>query len=259
MNPHFQYVLYETRNGVAWITINRPEKLNALTRQAWREIASALDIAEKDPAAAAAAITGAGRAFCAGDDVKELDILTDAQAVKGLCDDILHLFDRIELLEKPVIAAVNGLAYGGGCEIALASDIVIASQEATFAQPEARLGVWPFYAALRLPAAVGKAKAMGMMLTGEPISAAEAERMGIVTKVVPADQLTREVEAMANKIRQLAPLAVALVKKTVNTRLRRVEDREIVTGGISYLALTADAKEGARAFLEKRKPTFRGM
>ncbi|MFQ5762988.1 MAG: enoyl-CoA hydratase/isomerase family protein [Candidatus Bathyarchaeia archaeon] len=259
MKPSFQFILYEVRNSVAWITINRPEKLNALTRQMWRDITAALDLAEKEPAATVAAITGSGRAFCGGDDIKELDILTNAEAVKGLCDDIMDLFDKIELLNKPVIAAVNGLAYGGGCEIALASDIVIAAENTSFAQPEARVGVWPFFAALRLPSAVGKAKAMGMMLTGEPITAVEAERIGLVTKVVASDQLTGEVEAMAAKVSQLAPLGVRLVKRTVNNGLRGLHDRDLVLGSVGYLALTEDAKEGARAFLEKRKPIFRGV
>jgi len=244
--------------GIARIQLHRPEVLNALNLQLMEELVSALESMEKDEAIRCIIITGDRRAFAAGADIDEM---SDVTAVDMLLRDQFATWDRIRHISKPLIAAVSGYALGGGCELAMACDLIIAAETAKFGQPEINIGVMPGAGGTqRLTRAVGKARAMEMVLTGKPISAEEALQAGLINRVVPEELLEDEALKMAREIASKPPVAVRLAKKAV----LKAMDTTLETG-LAYeqmlfylLFATEDQREGMQAFLEKRKPQFRG-
>jgi len=257
----YQTLLFEMRDSVALITINRPDKLNALNDQVLEELGSAAErLATEDPIKGAI-LTGAGRkAFVAGADIGELTkqgpFDGKARALRGQA-----VLRRLETCGKPLLAAVNGYALGGGCELAMACHLRIASENARFGQPEVKLGIAPGYGGTqRLPRLVGKGNALYLILTGEMIDAGEAHRIGLVNKVVPAEQLLAEAEKMLRGILAMGPLAVRLALEAVERGLgMTLEDGLLLEANhFGLLAGTRDMKEGLTAFLEKRAPRFEG-
>jgi enoyl-CoA hydratase len=257
----YRNLTFENRDGVAVVTINRPKALNALDADTMGELDRLADAIAKDAAIKAVIITGAGdKAFVAGADIAYMQPMT---AVEGRTWAKFGqaVFNKIENLPQPVIAAVNGYALGGGCELAMACDIRIASEKAKFGQPEASLGIPPgFGGTQRLARLVGKGHAKELLFTADMIDAAEAYRIGLVNKVVAPEQLMEAAHAMAQKILSRSPLGVQACKTCINEGL----DTDLETG-IAYEAeafglcfATADQKEGMAAFLEKRKANFTG-
>jgi enoyl-CoA hydratase len=252
-----QTILTETRNKIGIITLNRPKALNALNRQLVAEMNAALDAFQADPAIAVIILTGGDKVFAAGADIREMKDKTYEQ-VKA--EDFLGEWDHINTIRKPIIAAVAGYALGGGCEFALACDIILAADTAKFALPEVTLGIIPGGGGTqRLVHAVGKAKAMEMILTGRMMDAAEAERSGLVARVVSSDTLMDEALALADKIAALSQPVIAAAKEAVLTAFNKPladglrHERAI----IHALFALEDQKEGMAAFLDKRKPVFR--
>jgi enoyl-CoA hydratase len=250
-----------TDQAVAIVTLNRPHALNALNRAMLNELDRATAELAADERVRAVVLTGAGdKAFAAGADIKEL---AEHTATEGREFSLAgqRLFDRIENLGKPVIAAINGFALGGGCELAMACTLRIAADTAKLGQPEINLGLIPGYAgSQRLARLVGKGRALEMMLTGAPISAADAERAGLVNHVVPAATLMTEARALADRLARNAPIATRYILDAVNRGLEMsTAEASVLEATLFGLAMaTEDMREGTAAFLEKRKPTFKG-
>jgi enoyl-CoA hydratase/3-hydroxyacyl-CoA dehydrogenase len=248
--------LYQKENTLAWITLNRPKVLNALNRKLWHEIRETLDQAEKDKEIRVAIITGMGRAFCAGDDIKEVVSFKTLEEVKTFFKDFAApTISKVIRFPKPLIAAVNGLAYGGGCELAMLCDIVVASENATFAVPEARIGAIPPVAAAIGAYLVGKLNISMMMLTGEPVTAHEAKLIGLVNKVVPSKDLKVAAEKLAKNTMHAAPSSVKIIKKLLYHQFRGEELEEAMEELINIVQQN-EGKEGHRAFMEKRPPKW---
>lgn len=254
----FQNLLFKKEGNVGILSINNPKSLNALNSTVLKEISTAIDMVEVDEEVNVLVITGEGKAFVAGADIAEMKNLNAEEARKfgKIGSDV---FRKIELMEKPVIAAVNGFALGGGCELAMSCDIRIASERAKFGQPEVSLGITPgFSGTLRLPRLVGIAKAKELIYTGNIISAEEAEKIGLANKVVPQEELMNETLKLANKIASVAQIAVKYSKVAINRGI----ETDIETGmaierdvfGLCFA--TEDQTEGMIAFIEKRKPEF---
>jgi enoyl-CoA hydratase len=253
----YENIIVEIKGAVGLITLNRPDALNALSGPLTRELAEALDDMESDDKIGAIVITGSEKAFAAGADIKEMQ-------PKGYMDVYLEDFvtvdwGRVAQCRKPVIAAVAGYALGGGCELAMMCDFIIAADSAKFGQPEVRLGILPGSGGTqRLTHAVGKAKAMEMCLTGRMMDAEEAERAGLVSRIVPADELLDEALKVAGEIAELSMPAVMMVKESVN----RAFETSLAEGvrferRLFHSAFaTEDKAEGMAAFVEKRKPHF---
>jgi enoyl-CoA hydratase/3-hydroxyacyl-CoA dehydrogenase len=236
--------------------LNRPEVLNALNSKLWREIYENLDRAVKSQKVRAVVITGAGRAFCAGDDIKEVSNLkTPEEAQNFFWNFAAPTITKIVSLPKPVIAAVNGLAYGGGCEIAMLCDLVVASQKATFAVPEALIGAIPPVAAVIGAFIIGRLNASWMMLTGEPISAEEAKRIGLVNEVVPHEELMLAAERMAKATMRAAPSSIKAIKRLANLNFDQEKLKKAVEELINIVQ-TEEGREGHKAFIEKRLPKW---
>ena len=247
-------------DGYAVVTLNRPEALNALNSALFKDLADFLDAVEHDDSVRCLILTGSGeKAFAAGADIKEMADQSYAQMYTGNYFALGH--DRITRFRKPIIAAVNGFALGGGCELAMLCDFIVASDKAKFGQPEINLGVAPgIGGSQRLTRLVGKSKAMDMVLTARMMDAAEAERAGLASRVFPHDTLLDEVRKIAAKIASQSPLAVMANKEMVNAALETT-----LTQGVQFerrlfhsLFAFEDQKEGMAAFVEKRKPVFTG-
>jgi enoyl-CoA hydratase len=251
-------ILTETRGRVGLITLNRPKAMNALNRTLLSELVSALTAFDSDEAVGAMVITGSQRAFAAGADIKEM---AEASAVEMLTSSFVELFDGIRNVRKPVIAAVSGYALGGGCELAMSCDMIVASETAKFGQPEVTIGVIPGAGGTqRLTRAVGKALAMEMVLNNRMLTAAEAAQFGLVNRVVPVERFLEEALALAGEVAGRAPLAVRLGKETVNKafELSLTEGLEAERRAFYMLFATEDQKEGMKAFIEKARPNWKG-
>ena len=254
-------LLLDLTDGIARVTVNRPEKLNALNATVIAELGDAVTRIERDDAIRGVILTGAGpKAFVAGADITELASQgpVDGKARAQLGQSV---FRRLERCGKPVIAAVNGFALGGGCELAMACHLRVASENAKFGQPEVKLGIGPGYGGtVRLPRLVGRGRALELLLTGEMIDAAEAHRIGLVNRVVPADRLIAETEALLRTILANGPLAIRFVIEAVDAGLElSVDDGLLLEANhFGLLSATADMREGTTAFTAKRKPVFTG-
>ncbi len=262
MNVNFENILYEKKNAIAYVTVNRPKVLNALNSAVMGELRVAFQDAKDDTSVRVVLLTGAGeKAFIAGADINELQKLSVVEAkeytLKG--QSVLEL---IENLGKPVIACINGFALGGGCEVAMACTMRLASDNAKLGQPEVKLGVIPGYGGTqRLPRLVGKGMAMQLNLTGEMISAQEAHRIGLVNEVVAAAELLPRAEAIAGKIIANAPLAIRYCMEAVNKGMEMTlaEGLFLEATLFAVTCATEDKKEGTTAFLEKRAANFKGQ
>jgi enoyl-CoA hydratase len=251
-------ILVERRGAVGIVTLNRPQALNALNAALIAELGAAFDELEADPAIGAIVLTGNDKAFAAGADIKEMADKTYMQAYAE--DFITQGWERVAQCRKPVVAAVGGVALGGGCEVAMMCDIVIASETARFGQPEINLGTMPGAGGTqRLPRFIGKAKAMDLCLTGRMMDAAEAERAGLVSRVVAPDKLMAEAIAIAERIGQMSRPIAMMVKEAVNRAFETT-----LAEGVRFerrlfhsTFATEDQKEGMAAFIAKRKPAFK--
>jgi enoyl-CoA hydratase len=257
----YETLMVETRDGVAVVTVNRPDKLNALSDRTMEELDRAFAALAGDAAVRGVILTGAGEtAFVAGADIAELATQTPVEgrerSIRGQ-----RVLDRIENLGKPVVAAVNGFALGGGCELALACHVRVASEGARLGTPEVKLGIMCGYGwTQRLPRLVGKGRALEMLLTGEMVDAQEALRIGLVNRVVPKDKLLAEAEALLRKVLANGPVSLRFTLEAVNDGLEMPLD-EAQRGEATLFGLicsTGDMKEGTKAFLEKRPPKFQG-
>jgi enoyl-CoA hydratase len=253
-------LLYKCEDGIALITMNRPEAMNALNTTTLGELELVLDVAEKDPAVKVVIITGAGKAFIAGADIamnKELTVIEGREvSIRGH-----RIFSKIENLGKPVIAAINGYALGGGCELAMACDIRVASDRAKFGQPEVNLGIIPGWGGTqRLPRLIGKGWAKYYAMTAEMFNAADAYQIGLVVKVVTAEELLPTAKQIANILMSKGPVAVRLVKEAMNNGLKMDLDSALAYEVETYTTSFSceDRIEGMTAFLEKRPPKFLG-
>ena len=253
----YETLIAETEDGVTLVRLNRPEALNALNSQLLAELVAVLDAAAADEAVRCLVLTGSERAFAAGADIKEMSDKSYAEMF------MLNYFsaaaDRIARFRKPMIAAVAGYALGGGCELAMMCDMIVAADTAKFGQPEINLGVLPGAGGTqRLTRAVGKSKAMDMILTARMMDAAEAERANLVSRVFPADQLVAEAIKIAEKIASLSPVAVSMAKQAVNRAFEMTLTEGVRYERALFLSLfgTPDQREGMAAFVEKRKPVF---
>ena len=254
----YENILVETRDAVGLITLNRPKALNALCDALVREMGQALDAFESDDAVGAVVITGSDKAFAAGADIKEMQSRGFVDVF--VADFVTKGWERVTTCRKPIIAAVAGFALGGGCEMAMMCDIIIAAESARFGQPEINLGIIPGAGGTqRLTRVVGKAKAMDMVLTGRMMDAVEAERSGLVTRVVANDKLMDEALKMAAQIAALSRPAVFAAKEAVNRAYETTLAEGIRFERRLFHALfaTADQKEGMGAFAEKRKAAFK--
>jgi enoyl-CoA hydratase len=256
----YNFLTFEVVDRIATITVNRPDKLNALNSATIAELGGAIDEVRMRQDVGGVIVTGAGRAFVAGADISELTGQSTFVA-KGRSRAGQEVFRRFETCPKPVIAAVNGFALGGGCELAMACHVRIASEHAKFGQPEVKLGVLPGYGGTqRLPRLVGKGRALQLLMTGETIDAEEAYRIGLVNRVVHAAELLGAAQMLVKQIMANGPLAVALCIEAVDRGLEMSLDEGLTleANHFGLLASTDDMKEGTGAFLEKRGALFRG-
>ena len=253
----YNSITFEHSDRIALVTINRPDSLNALNQEVMTEVADAFSRIDRNKDIAVSVLTGEGRAFAAGADIKEMQPQTFSDMY---VDDFFGLWDRFAACRKPVIAAVNGFALGGGCELAMMCDLIIASEKAKFGQPEIKLGVIPGWGgSQRLTRAVGKAKAMDLILTGRMMGAEEAERSGLVARVVAHDDLMKEAMEAAKAIAGFGAPSVLIAKEAVNRAFETTLNEGLRFERRTFYSLfaTEDQKEGMRAFSEKRAAQFK--
>ncbi|WP_188817119.1 enoyl-CoA hydratase-related protein [Calditerricola satsumensis] len=258
MERAYQHLLVDLSDRVAIIRLNRPEVLNALNLALVDELVDTLERLDRDDAVRCIVLTGNERAFAAGADIMEM---AEAGVVEMKRRNQFRVWDRIRWITKPIIAAVNGYALGGGCELAMACDLIIAGENARFGQPEVNLGVMPGAGGTqRLTRLVGKARALEILLTGDPITAEEAYRIGLVNRVVPTEACLDEALRLARRIAEKPPMAVRLIKEAVYKALDTTlqDGMEYERNCFYLLFATEDKAEGMRAFLEKRRPSFKG-
>ena len=254
----YEHILVETRGAVGLVTLNRPEALNALCAALIKELAEALDAFEADDAIGAIVLTGSDKAFAAGADIKEMSGRSYMDVY--LSDFITVGWERVSTCRKPIVAAVAGYALGGGCEMAMMCDYIIAADSARFGQPEITIGAIPGAGGTqRLPRSVGKAKAMEMCLTGRMMDADEAERSGLVSRVVPAAELLDEAVKSAAKVAAMSQPIAMMVKESVNRAYETTLAEGVLFERRTFHSVfaTEDQKEGMHAFVEKRKPNFK--
>ena len=254
----YETILVEQRDAVTLVTLNRPQALNALNSQVLADLISAFAVYDADESQRCAVLTGSEKAFAAGADIKEMQSQSFAEMYAS---NFFGGYDRVTSTRKPWIAAVNGFALGGGCELAMMADFIIAGDNAKFGQPEIKLAVTPgMGGSQRLTRAIGKAKAMEMCLTGRMMDAAEAERSGLVARVVPAAELVDEAMKIANAIAAMAPLAAIATKEMVNAAFETTLQQGIVFERRLFHGLfgSDDQKEGMAAFVEKRPGNWTG-
>lgn len=255
MSSRVQYVV---EDGVAWVTLNKPP-LNILDTAMLRELAQALRRAEEDPSASVVVLRAAGKAFSAGADVRD----HMADRLDAFIDAFNGVIYTMWSMEKPVVAGVHGFALGGGCEILLACDVVIAAKDAKIGQPEITVGVYPPVAVVLMPMFLGYSKAAELILTGEAVTGEEAERLGLVNKAVAPEDLEKALREYASKLKEKSPIVLRITKKALRRALgvdelaKRL--KEVTEIYLNELMKTEDANEGLRAFMEKRKPSWRGI
>ena len=253
----YKHIVVETRDQAGFVKLNRPKAMNALNSELIAELNRALDIFESGEEIGAIVITGSDTAFAAGADIKEMQ---PKDYVDVFSSDFIAKWDRLSQCRKPVIAAVAGYALGGGCELAMMCDFIIAADNARFGQPEINLGTFPGSGGTqRLPNAVGKSKAMDMILTGRTMDVEEAERIGLVSRVVPLSDLVAESLRVANKIASLSKPSVAMAKEAINRSFESSLSEGVLFERRLFYSTFAleDQKEGMSAFIEKRPPVFR--
>jgi enoyl-CoA hydratase len=257
----YQTLLYQKEGAISLVQLNRPQKKNAFNAELRHDMEAVLKEIADDPKQRAVIVTGGEEFFCAGADIGEIKEATTAEATYRHAREFQLLFDKIEALPQPVIAAVAGYALGGGCELALACDFRIASEGAKFGLPEIKIGAFPGGGGTqRLPRLIGPSRAKEMILTGDPISAEEALAFGLVMKVVPKDKLLEEARSFASKLAALPRLALEATKMLINRGMEvdLASGLEMEARCFGNLAASHDLREGVQAFLEKRQPAFRG-
>ena len=254
-------VLYEVHDGFAQVTLNRPDKYNALNLELLKELSAAFDRAESDAGVRAVVLAGAGKAFCAGADVSEMQVVrTAADGERWIAERAPYL-ERVGRCPKPVIAAIHGYALGGGLELAMQADLRVCGQSAWLGQPEIRLGLMPGAGGTqRLTRLIGLGRALEWLMTGERIAAEEALRLGLVNRVVPDDQVLAVAHQLARTLARQAPLGLLFIKRCAREGLEMALPQALALErqAFAQLLATRDGQEGIRAFLEKREPRFEG-
>lgn len=250
---HYEHLIHETEGHASYITLNRPDKLNCLAEQTWDELEHALGAADHNRDTRVVVLAGNGRAFCAGDDISDLDF-EDHLDARRYARFVMERAVALERIETPVIAKVDGIAYGGGCELAATADVTIASESSTFRQPEALLNAAPGVALVRYADLIGLSHARELCLTTRELDANEAQVVGLVNEVAPDDELDQVVEKRVDQLTEISPMSAKVIKQAYNSQLG-MEEKAI--DAMSFLFSMDDMQEGMEAFFEKRDPKWR--